>query len=162
MDVHEQLRQARLLREKALDEAGFYPTAVSFDLLMSQSGERGYAGQAGDRLYWRLLVKPTPQVIFKRQVDLTVDGFIGAGDVTLKGAFPILLTGQAIFRDNSGTESSGTTVSKQYATTQAFRQDLETADRFLLDGLPYQFVGGGQLEMDAFQSEWTLRLVRVD
>jgi hypothetical protein len=160
MDVNAQLREARRLRAAALDAAGFYPSTVVFDLLVTTTNALPYAGKAGERRYWRLNLRPTPEVVFQQRIDVTADGALAAGIVTLKGAFPLSLSGYEVIRSAAGVDSPGGLVTKTYDEVSPFCQDLEAAERFWIDQFAYRFLDGGILELDAQQTEWRLKLIR--
>jgi hypothetical protein len=162
MNAAERIRSGKRAHYAALEQAGINTHTVDCFLLLAQIGNKPYVGQSGQRRWLKLTLSPAPMVSLARQISNTPQGFSNMSDATLKGAFPESLNGSEILRDASEQLISSTPSLKNYDSPTAFRQDLEAADYFLIDGEPYHYQGDGFLNINPTESEWELHLVRAE
>jgi hypothetical protein len=160
MNAAERVRAAKRARYQALSRAGIHSQTVYFFLFISETEPHHYAGQAGERHYWRLTLEPNPSIGLKQRLVATSDGFQPEDEVLLKGAFPTRLDGFEWTVGADGEETEGEPVTRNYTTPGDFQVDIQAADYFLVDGIVYRFRTAGPFETDSMQSEWRLRLVR--
>lgn len=160
MNAADRLRAAKRSQYRALSHTGIYSQTVEIFLFVSETGQRHYAGYAGERHYLRLTLEPNPSITLKQRSSNTAEGPQTDNEVLLTGAFPNQLIGLGLIVNVNGEETTGESIIRNYATPTAFRNDIETADYFRISGEIYQFIAAGQLEIDPIQSEWSLRLVR--
>jgi hypothetical protein len=161
MGAADDIRAGKLAKYAALQEAGVNTHTVEIMLFISASGQKNYAGKSGEQRYNRLTISPTPEVVFRRQVISTPNGFENVSDVSLKGAFPQSLSGDEVVLTN-GEQTASSPTSKSYAGPRAFRLDIEAAEYFLIDGEKYKYRAGGFMAVDKYEGEWSLKLIRAD
>lgn len=162
MNAAEAIRNGRREKLKALEIAGLNNRLVEMVIQLSATGESLHAGNQGERRVQRLTIKPNPIVAFRRVEVNTQNGIERAHDVSLDGAFPEALAGLEQVLNRAGAVTASVATAKAYVSPKAFRDDVERADYFLIDGEKYEFRAGGYLDIDARDASWKLKLLRTN
>ncbi len=162
MGASRNIRAGKRAAYAALEKAGLNTQPVEMLILLTASDARNVRGLTGNRTYARLTLSPTPESVLNSRIVLQLGGTEWASDLTLKGAFPESLAGHEVTLDENGNTLNSVQLLKNYASPADFQQDLETAERFIVNGLSsYVLQGAGSLRINQTQSEWTLHLTRL-
>jgi hypothetical protein len=161
MGAADDIRAGKLAKYQALQDAGLNTSQVIFSVLENIEGADAVLGVKGLKTEIRYQITPNPEVTLKRRSHVSQSGSVIHSDAVMIGAFPVRIEG---FEYIDG-EATGVRINSPVESPKAFRELLESAEFFLVDGEKYLFFTApgdqsGFAEVDKYQSEWRIKLVR--